>query len=148
MSEWRFFSDLELSCSHCGALRMQSDFMGKLVALRKACRDPYQALLNAGYGEAMLHRLGIRPGYPEIKFPVTSGYRCEEHPVEKQKTRPGTHAKGRAVDIAIRGTDAWIVLALSSKFGMSGIGVSQKGTARFLHLDDDTEGYRPTTWSY
>jgi len=145
---WPYFSDSELSCSYSGEQKMDDTFMRRLVALRSACVQPYQALLNAGMSQATLVRLGIGPDYPEIKFPITSGYRSPEHPVEKRKPRPGTHSKGRAVDIAIRGTDAWIVLALCFSFGMTGVGVSQKGASRFLHLDDTTDGLRPTVWSY
>ena len=47
--------------------------------------------------------------------------------------------------------DAYKVLELAFKVGMTGIGVAQKGSARFLHLDSlesSTERPRPTVWSY
>jgi uncharacterized protein YcbK (DUF882 family) len=82
---------------------------------------------------------------------VTSGYRCPEHPVEIVKSKPGVHASGRAVDIAVRGSDAYALMMLAMRQGWQGIGVQQKGDVRFLHLDDMTsrEGWpRPTVWSY
>jgi hypothetical protein len=41
------------------------------------------------------------------------------------------------------------VLSLAFKHGFSGIGVQQKGTGRFIHVDVcSTELPRPSVWSY
>ena len=82
---------------------------------------------------------------------VTSGYRCPDHPIEARKDKVGAHAHGRAVDIAVRGPDAYALIMLAMRQGWQGIGVQQKGDVRFIHLDDLTakEGWpRPTIWSY
>jgi uncharacterized protein YcbK (DUF882 family) len=87
-------------------------------------------------------------GQPMI---VTSAYRCKDHPIEAKKAKPGTHASGRAVDVALSGRDAYKFLCAALGHGFTGIGVNQKGGSRFIHLDDLTsqEGWtRPTVWSY
>jgi zinc D-Ala-D-Ala carboxypeptidase len=84
---------------------------------------------------------------------VTSGYRSSAHSVERAKERPGTHAMGLAVDVACAGKEAFAVLQTALDVGFTGIGVSQKGENRFLHLDivthlDDFPATRPSVWSY
>ena len=82
---------------------------------------------------------------------ITSGYRCPNHPIEAAKSKPGAHASGRAVDVAVSHNEAYILLRLAVRMGFSGIGVQQKGDGRFLHLDDleTKDGFmRPTVWSY
>lgn len=120
-----FFTEEEMRCQ-CGCEQdgMHSEFMEKLTSLR------------ADWGQPMT---------------VTSGYRCPNHPIEARKTKPGTHASGRAVDIAVQGEDAYKFLCAALGHGFTGIGVNQKGSSRFIHLDDLTrdEGWpRPTIWSY
>ena len=124
-----FFTEEEMRCQcGCGQDGMHSEFMEKLTSLR------------ADWGQPMV---------------VTSAYRCKNHPIEAKKIAqgkpPGTHESGRAVDIAIQGEDAYNLLCAALGHGFSGIGVNQKGSARFIHLDDLTrdEGWpRPTIWSY
>jgi uncharacterized protein YcbK (DUF882 family) len=83
---------------------------------------------------------------------ITSGYRCPEHNQRVSSTGPnGPHTSGKAVDIGIRGGDARLLLGLAIKAGFTGIGVQQKGSGRFIHLDmlDDAPGQpRPWLWSY
>lgn len=108
----------------CDQDGMHSEFMEKLTSLR------------ADWGQPMV---------------VTSAYRCPNHPIEAKKAKPGAHASGRAVDIAVQGEDAYKLLCAALGHGFTGIGVNQKGSARFIHLDDLTrdEGWpRPTIWSY
>jgi zinc D-Ala-D-Ala carboxypeptidase len=89
-------------------------------------------------------------GFP---FVITSGYRCRLHPAESAKQRVGAHGCGLAVDIAVRHKEAIELLrhALSSRI-FTGIGISQKGTRRFIHLDIATESDvgapRPAIWTY
>jgi uncharacterized protein YcbK (DUF882 family) len=85
---------------------------------------------------------------------ISSGYRSETHPVERDKDRPGAHTMGRAVDVVCRGERAYQVLGNALELGFTGIGVDQGGDdhGRFLHLDDlgniEYHGPRPTVWSY
>lgn len=81
---------------------------------------------------------------------VSSGYRSPLHPIEAAKALPGAHSTGNAVDLLVRGADAYKLVALAIQFGFTGIGVQQKGESRFIHLDDivDSRFPRPTVWSY
>lgn len=120
-----YFTQDEMRCK-CGCNQdgMDANFMERLTSLR------------ADWGQPMT---------------VTSAYRCPQHPIEAKKAKPGTHASGRAVDIAVQGEDAYKFLCAALGHGFTGIGVQQKGGGRFIHLDDLTkeEGLpRPTIWSY
>jgi len=119
--DYQNFRAAEFNCLHCGKNEMKADFMLKLQTLRSV------------YGKPMR---------------VTSGYRCAEHPVEAKKARPGAHASGCAVDIGVDGADAHQLLKLAMAAGFSGIGVQQKGTGRFIHLDTLDSPLRPNIWSY
>ena len=81
-------------------------------------------------------------GFP---FIVSSGYRCPNHPKESEKTKPGAHNRGVAVDIQIFGKEALILLAYAlgdsaladdRSVSFRRIGVNQKDgfSSRFLHL--------------
>ena len=122
---WPNFAHRELACSETGECEMDEAFMDRLQLLR----DHY--------------------GHP---LPITSGYRSPAHSIEVAKSTPGTHAKGRAVDIACAGVDAYDILTEALVSGFTGIGVKQKGEHRFLHLDDLAYGEhtvpRPSIWSY
>ena len=120
----RYFTEEELKCQHCGEYKMNADFMEKIEALR------YEL------------------GFP---FVVTSAYRCAEHPIEARKKAVGAHVSGRAIDIAVSGNQAHRLLEAALSMGLSGIGVKQKGTGRFIHLDDlewSESRPRPWVWSY
>ena len=102
---------------------------------------------------AKLQQLRDQMGWP---FIITSGYRCPEHNNNVSSTgRAGPHTTGRAVDIAVVGSNTLSLLATAiSIIGMTGIGVKQKGdhAGRFIHLDNlqdhETAGPRPWLWSY
>ena len=115
------FKAAEFNCSHCGKNEMKPGFMAKLQALR------------AAYGKPMR---------------ITSGYRCPQHSIEAKKPKPGTHASGCACDIGIEGADAHRLLTLALAAGFTGIGVQQKGSGRFIHLDTMEGATRPALWSY
>tara|TARA_R100000781_G_scaffold98818_1_gene62399 strand:+ start:223 stop:588 length:366 start_codon:yes stop_codon:yes gene_type:complete len=120
----KYFTEDELKCSHCGESGMDATFMKRIEALREEL------------------------GFP---FPVNSGYRCPEHPIEARKNSPGAHATGHAIDIGVRGAQAHTLLYAALEAGFTGIGVNQKGGSRFIHLDDienSTDRPRPTVWSY
>ena len=121
---YKYFTEEELVCRHCNETGMDSAFMQKVDDLRE--------------------KMGF-------SFPVNSAYRCPEHPIEARKASPGAHASGRAIDIGLRGEAAYKLVQGALEAGFTGIGVSQKGTTRFIHLDDleSSKGRpRPHIWSY
>lgn len=122
---WKHFDKNEFACRHCGENLTADDFIDKLDELREQC----------GFA-----------------LPVTSGYRCPEHNTKVSHTGlTGPHTTGRAVDFGVRGERAYKVVELAIRAGFTGIGMNQKGEARFVHLDDlpNAPGQpRPTCWSY
>ena len=120
-SKYPNFSEKEFACSHCGVNQMQPEFMAKLQALRTA------------YGKPMK---------------ITSGYRCAQHPIEARKIKAGAHASGCACDVGVDGQEAHRLLKLALVAGFTGIGVNQKTSGRFIHLDTLEEAPRPNVWSY
>ena len=67
---------------------------------------------------------------------ITSGFRDVTHPIEaKKKKTPGAHTTGCAADIAVSREDAFDLLSLALTKGFTGIGIQQKGSGRFIHLD-------------
>jgi uncharacterized protein YcbK (DUF882 family) len=120
--------DPKLTCScGCGMLPQQ-DFMDKMQRLRLAFGKPMK---------------------------VSSAARCPEYnaKVSATKSRTGPHTTGRAIDFECSHQDADKILELSYTFGLgiTGRGINQKGTGRFIHLDDlpDAPGQpRPHLWSY
>lgn len=127
MMDWgkyKNFTADEFKCSHCGANEMKPEFMDRLQQLRTAYNKPMK---------------------------ITSGYRCPKHPIEVAKGKPGAHASGMAADIGVQGAESHRLLQLALELGFTGIGVQQKGTGRFLHLDlipTSIDFPRPTVWSY
>jgi zinc D-Ala-D-Ala carboxypeptidase len=122
---WRHFKIDEFSCSHCGLNLIDHAFVTELDELR--------------------HRLG----YP---LPITSGYRCPTHNSKVSSTgRTGPHTTGRAADIGVDRARAYEVLQTALLMKFTGIGVQQKGSSRFIHLDNLPNGPgqpRPVVWSY
>ena len=121
---WKNFKLEEFSCKHCGKNEINHKLIDKLQLLRDDL------------------------GFPLV---ISSGYRCSEHPIEAKKSKPGTHAEGIAVDIAVSHEKALEVLYKGIAHGFKGIGVNQKGNGRFIHLDigEIEDGRpRPHLWSY
>lgn len=127
-SHWRwspYFGPEEFVCQcGCGMILVRDSFMDQLVKTR------------------------FRFDKPMI---VTSGYRCPTHNARVSKTGTnGPHTHG-AADFAVRGEDALTLVGIAHQYGFTGIGVCQKGAARFIHLDDlpNADGQpRPWLWSY
>ena len=115
-----YFREVEFTCKHSGKCLMDKAFMDSLLKLRLA------------YGPML----------------ISSGYRDKTHPIEAKKAAPGAHASGLACDIGVQGEEAHRLLGLALEVGFTGIGVQQKGTGRFLHLDTLEGDLRPTVWSY
>jgi zinc D-Ala-D-Ala carboxypeptidase len=118
-SRWPNFSEAELACKHTGKCLMDPAFMDRLQRLRG----------TLGYA-----------------LPITSGYRDASHPVERAKKQPGSHNRGRAVDIAVTGEQAFHLVMVAGRLGFTGVGVAKT----FIHLDDlvDFHAHRPTLWVY
>tara|TARA_R100001129_G_scaffold186604_1_gene179163 strand:- start:3418 stop:3801 length:384 start_codon:yes stop_codon:yes gene_type:complete len=127
MMDWNtstYFSMHEFKCSHTGKCEMNPDFIDKLNDLRLAFGKPMR---------------------------ITSGFRDVTHPIEVKKKTSGAHTTGQAADIAISREDAFHLLSLALSKGFTGIGIQQKGSGRFIHLDtlkNTKERPRPTVWSY
>ncbi len=133
-SRWPDFSRAELACKQTGECAMLPGFMDRLQQLRTALAVPLM---------------------------INSGYRDRTHPKEAEKIaagkEPGTHAMGRAVDIACDGRLFYRINALAAGLGFTGIGVGGRlvpaaGTwlrvISFIHLDDWDGGPRPNVWLY
>tara|TARA_R110000851_G_scaffold33914_1_gene90501 strand:+ start:162 stop:554 length:393 start_codon:yes stop_codon:yes gene_type:complete len=125
-SKSKYFKANEFICSHTGTEKMDQDFIDKLNKLRDTYNKP---------------------------ITISSGYRDSTHPVEAIKKDPkgGAHVSGKAADILIERKNAFELLSLALLIGFTGIGVNQKGGARFLHLDtleNSPTRPRPTMWSY
>lgn len=125
MVMWRHFKREEFACKHCGDNRIASVFVDQLDELRE--------------------RVGFA-------LPVTSGYRCPIHNARVSSTGAnGPHTTGFAVDLAVDRARAHKVLEVALQMGFAGVGVQQKGTVRFIHLDTLPQAPgrpRPTVWSY
>jgi len=117
-----YFTDEELSCSCCGENKFNASTLYRLNQLR------------------------AKLGFP---LPVTSGYRCEAYNTSKGYTL--THSSGQAVDISCTHKQAYAILKQAIQMGFTGIGIKQKKSKRFIHLDDLEEAHkrpRPHVWSY
>lgn len=117
------FSKQEFDCKHTGKNEMKPEFMERLQVLRNQYGKPIK---------------------------ISSGYRDITHPIEAKKKRGGAHTTGLAADLAVERGDAHFILDLAFRLGFTGIGVQQKGSGRFIHLDIDNrpDSLRPTVWSY
>lgn len=118
-----YFSDAELSCTHCG----KNGFSAEALALFNSIRESH--------------------GQPMI---VTSAYRCEDHPIEREKIESGkpagSHSRGTALDIKWT-TDARMldILRIALNAGCVRVGMADR---HFMHLDFDTELTEPSYWQY
>jgi len=127
VKEWRWpdFSPYEMACKGDGSLRVDETFMDTIQAVRNAVKFP---------------------------MPVTSGYRSPAYNAKVSDTgEGGPHTLGLAADIAVSGPRAITLLLVAMQLGMRGFGISQKGTARFIHLDmapNSPQSPRPALWSY
>lgn len=121
MEKIGYFTDDELACSCCGRLEFDPQFLVLLNAIRE--------------------RVG--------PMPVSSGYRCPNHPIEaRKKGGAGEHSTGFAVDIAVSGWRAHKLIEVAMALGIPRIGVNQKGSHRFIHLGMNEDFPNPTVWSY
>lgn len=116
------FSKEEFDCQETGENEMKPEFMEKLQELR------------GKYNKPMI---------------ISSGFRSVNHSIERRKPKSGSHTTGLACDISVSGSDAFKIVSLAFELGFTGVGINQKGSNRFIHLDIAKIGfYRPTVWSY
>ena len=125
------FSSAEMMCScGCGEDSMDPDFMTILQNIRDDMNRPLR---------------------------VSSAVRCAKHNSRVSSTgKDGPHVPRKngtaASDIVIAGADALRLIDIARKHGISGVGISQRGThsKRFIHLDTISSSHhpRPTMWSY
>lgn len=108
---------------------------------------------KAGIQPAIVYALDqLREDYGK-PLVVTSGYRCPYWNSKKSTTgENGPHVTGLAVDLAVSGRDAWTILRMAMESRVfTGIGLNQKGSDRFIHLDmipDSLTHKRPWVWTY
>jgi len=122
--EKNYFKPKELACRHTGEEGFDPDFLETLNAIREECG---------------------------FSFALSSAYRSSEHPLEARKEVLGAHTHGKAVDILATGENALEIIRVAQKHGIQRIGIQQKGSGRFIHLDGCTEddGFPcPAIWSY
>jgi len=118
---WPNFTPSEFACSCCGIVYVSESFMDRLQSVRTRSSLP---------------------------MPISSGYRCSSYNSSISSTGDsGPHTTGKAADIAVSHESAFVVLDLALDEGFTGIGVNQKGSGRFIHLDTLEEN-RPRVWSY
>lgn len=121
---WPHFTPQEMACKGDGSLKLDDAFLDRLEHLRQDC------------GFALV---------------VSSGYRSPAHNAAVSHTgETGPHTTGHAVDLLVRGAAALTVVHAALGLGFTGVGVSQTGDARFIHLDDlpPDAAPRPMIWSY
>ena len=122
--EKNYFKPKALACRHTGDQGFDPDFLKTLNAIREECG---------------------------FSFALSSAYRSPEHPIEARKEVKGAHTHGKAVDILASGENALEIIRVAQKHGIQRIGIQQKGSGRFIHLDACTEddGFPcPAIWSY
>lgn len=121
-SKYPNFTRAEMACKHTGKCEMDPEFMQILQDIRTE------------YGKPMK---------------ISSGFRDPSHPAEAKKSATGEHSYGTCADIAISGTEAVVLMKIALRFGITRIGVNQKGSGRFLHLGIGGNGMpNPAIWSY
>mgnify|MGYP003624738535 FL=1 len=128
-SKYPNFSPDEFRCQHCVTAQCGANDL----VISEQLMDVMQSIRDE-YGQSMR---------------ITSGYRCPLHPIEERKSLPGVHSTGMACDVGVSGKDAYDLLKLiCADDRVKGIGVNQKGNARFLHIDVKEDSPRPNIWSY
>ena len=120
-NRWPDFTSRELVCKETGKFGITYELMDALQKIRRKINKP---------------------------LVITSGYRAPEHSIEQRKKKPGTHAKGLAVDIAADSHLAFQLITNAGRCGFYGIGTCQKASSvRFIHLDVFPD-YGGRHWSY
>ena len=122
----KFFkpNELKCKCGQCGSTGEEMDvsFMCMLDAIREKYKKP---------------------------MILTSAYRCATYNSRVSSSgSSGAHTTGKAVDVLTRGEDAILLIKIALTEGIIGLGVDQKNSGRFIHLDMCNKLPRPMIWSY
>ena len=99
-THWVYFTEKEMRCKGTDECEMDEKFMEKLECLREC------------YDRPMI---------------ITSGYRSQAHNSAIGGSPNSAHVQGRAVDVAVAGSDAYDLIKLAIEHGFTGIGVAQRG---------------------
>lgn len=84
--------------------------------------------------------------YSNIKYKITSGYRCPNHPLSVQNPQ-SSHIKGIACDIECKDSyQRALILGGLAEAGFVRIGLSKEGN--FIHVDADQDKVQPVVWLY
>lgn len=115
MARFRYFQRSEFACRcGCGRNEIPDDFIHDMDDLREAC------------------------GFPLV---INSGWRCENHPKELAKDRPGQHNRAAADVRAVNGHQLYIIQENAYALGFRGVAAG-KG---FVHIDTRST---KTSWVY
>lgn len=115
MAQFRYFVREDFACRcGCGRNEIPDSFIHDVDELREAC------------------------GFPLV---VTSGWRCENHPREARKERPGEHNRAAADLKASNGYMLYVIQEKAYALGFRGIAAG-KG---FVHVDRRDH---KTSWVY
>lgn len=116
MTKFKHFRREHFACNcGCGRNEIPDWFIFELDKLRDAC------------------------GFP---FHISSGWRCEDHPIEAKKEKPGQHNKA-AADIKVKnGIQRYKIQKHAYRLGFTGIGPAQT----FVHVDKRIT--EPVSWVY
>jgi len=115
-----YFTREEFACQYTGDNEISDDLLLKLDMLRAKCQFP---------------------------FVITSGFRSEDHPIERKKEKAGTHAQGIAADIKVsNGNQRYKIVEQAIQMGFTGVGIART----FIHVDSRIVGAdkAPVMWCY
>ncbi len=113
----KHFKKEEFACRHCGKNKINKAFMLRLDSARKLAGIP---------------------------FKITSGYRCETHPLTEDYPQ-SSHPKGVAADIEVlTSQDRFIILEALLAVGFVRIGIGSD----FIHIDYDVDKVQNVIWTY
>ena len=127
----KYFKLREFACNCCGKNKINRTFVRILSAAREYSKDADGS---------------------DIKFIITSGYRCENHPesIKYAKKNPGKtseHTKGLAADILVKNSrERAVVLGALMEAGFTRFGIGHN----FIHTDLADEDGKPQAviWTY
>ena len=99
---------------------------------------------------AFLEKLDRARGLADIKFKITSGFRCKEYNEDLIRrnyaaSRSSSHLKGLAADISVKDSKSrFIVINNLLLAGFTRIGIADT----FIHVDLDLEKTQNVIWTY
>jgi|TARA_R110000823_G_scaffold256032_1_gene378017 uncharacterized protein YcbK (DUF882 family) len=119
----KYFKLSEFSCNCCGKNKINRTFVRILSAARQESKNEDGT---------------------DIKFIITSGYRCEDHP-ESIKNPSSSHIKGLAADILVKNSrERAVILGALLNAGFTRFGMGHN----FIHVDLDEDKIQGVIWTY